>query len=340
VIRVCILHTKLPLLDWKVKPLKKQSTNRSVPISPEEKYRSLFDNAGEGIYQSSVSGRILNINPALARLFGYNSPEEMKRKIKDAYRQIYADRNMRENILRRVEAQGHAQFEFRFLRKDKSQGWGYTSMHAVRNAQGKTAYYEGFFLDISDRKEMEEKLREAHDLLEQRVIERTRKIAQLNKDLASDIAKRKKIEQELKRRTIKLEEFNITLRTLLEQREVDRKDLERRIMTNIDDLIIPCIERLKGTSLTKQANSLIQNLQDNLQTLTSPFLYKIKTDAHLTFTELQIANFIKKGKSSKEIGAIMKLSAATVNVHRNSIRKKLGITRKKISLQTYLLNQS
>ncbi len=312
----------------------------SAPISPEEKYRSLFDNAGEGIYQSSISGRILNINPALARLFGYRSPEEMKRNIKDAYRQIYADRNMREKILRRVEAQGHAQFEFRFLRKDKSQGWGYTSMHAVRNAQGKTAYYEGFFLDITDRKEMEEKLREAHNLLEQRVIERTREIAQLNRNLASDIAKRKKIEKELKRRTVKLEEFNITLRTLLDQREADRKALERQIMTNIDDLIIPCVERLKDTALTKQANSLIQSLQENLQTLTSPFLSKIKANTHLTSTELQIANFIKKGRRSKEIGAIMKLSAATVNVHRNSIRKKLGITRKKISLQTYLLNES
>jgi DNA-binding CsgD family transcriptional regulator len=60
----------------------------------------------------------------------------------------------------------------------------------------------------------------------------------------------------------------------------------------------------------------------------------------LSFTELQIANFIKTGKSSKEIGTLMKLSTATVNVHRNSIRKKLGITRKKISLQMYLLNQS
>ena len=316
------------------------SSALSASISPEERYRSLFDNAGEGIYQSSVTGQILNINPALARLFGYRSPEEMKRNIKDAYRQIYADPGMREKSLRMVEAQGHAQFEFRFLRKDKSLGWGYTSMHAVRNARGKTAYYEGFFLDITDRREMEEQLRKAHDLLEQRVIERTRKIAQLNKNLALDIAKRKKIEKELKRRTVKLEEFNITLRTLLEQREIDRSNLERQIMTNIDDLIIPCIERLKDTALTKQANSLIQHLQDNLQTLASPFLSKIKATTHLTSTELQIANFIKKGKSSKEIGVIMKLSSATVNFHRNSIRKKLGITRKKISLQTYLLSQS
>jgi PAS domain S-box-containing protein len=318
-----------------------------TPISAEEQYRNIFENAEEGIFQSTISGRILTVNPAFAKMFGYRSPEEMKKNIKDASRQVYADQEMREKSLRRVEARGHATFEFRFRRRDGTLGWGYTSVHAVRDARGKTAYYEGFFLDITDRKEMEEKLREAHVRLEQRVLERTRKIAQLNEELAADIAKRKKMEQvlrsrerELKRRSVKLKEFNITLHTLLEQREIDRKDLERQIMTNIDDMILPCIERLKNTGLSCRANSLIQSLQDTLNTLTSSFLYKIKADAHLTPTELQIANFIKAGKSSKEIGAIIKLSAGTVDFHRNNIRKKLGIRGEKISLQAHLLSQS
>ena len=170
------------------------------------------------------------MNPALARSFGYRSPEEMKKDIKNVSKQIYTDRHLREKILRRVEARGHAKFEFRFRRRDDTLGWGYVSKHAVRNAQGKTAYYEGFFLDMTKHKELEEQLQKAHDLLEQRVVERTRKIAQLNRDLATDIAERKKVEKELrarekelKRRAVKLEAFNITLRTLLEQREADRK---------------------------------------------------------------------------------------------------------------------
>ena len=325
----------------------KKPSGSSAPISLEERYGSLFDNAGEGIFQTSVSGRVLNVNPALARLFGYRSPEEMKKNIKAAYRQIYADRNLREKILRRVEDEGHAAFEFRFLRKDKSQGWGYTSMHAVRNAQGKTAYYEGFFVDMTAHKELEEQLQKSRDLLEQRVVERTRKIAQLNRELAADIAQRKKVEKELrarekelKRRAVKLEAFNITLRTLLEQREVDRRDLERRILTNVDNLIMPCIERLKGAALPKPAHSLVQNVQENLRALTSPFLSRIKASAHLTARELQIADYIKKGKSSKQIGALMRLSPGTVDFHRNQIRKKLNIRGEKVSLQAYLLNQS
>ncbi len=325
----------------------KKPSGSSAPISLEERYGSLFDNAGEGIFQTSVSGRVLNVNPALARLFGYRSPEEMKKNIKAAYRQIYADRNLREKILRRVEDEGHAAFEFRFLRKDKSQGWGYTSMHAVRNAQGKTAYYEGFFVDMTAHKELEEQLQKSRDLLEQRVVERTRKIAHLNRELAADIAQRKKVEKELrarekelKRRAVKLEAFNITLRTLLEQREVDRRDLERRILTNVDNLIMPCIERLKGAALPKPAHSLVQNVQENLRALTSPFLSRIKASAHLTARELQIADYIKKGKSSKQIGGLMRLSPGTVDFHRNQIRKKLNIRGEKVSLQAYLLNQS
>ncbi len=324
-----------------------RTSGSSAPISLEERYGSLFDNAGEGIFQTSVSGRVLNVNPALARLFGYRSPGEMKRNIKAAYRQIYADRSLREKILRRVEAEGHAKFEFRFLRKDKSKGWGYTSMHAVRNAQGNTAYYEGFFVDMTAHKELEEQLQKSRDLLEQRVVERTRKIAQLNKELAADIAQRKKIEKELrvrekelKRRAVKLEAFNITLRTLLEQRETDRKEIERRILTNIDELIMPCIERLKGTALTKQAQVHVLHLQENLRTLTSPFLSRIKENGRLTARELQIADYIKKGRSSKQIGALMRLSPGTVDFHRNRIRRKLNLRGQKVSLQAYLLNQA
>jgi PAS domain S-box-containing protein len=331
-------------------PRGKQPPASSAPtslISAEEKYRSIFEHTVEGIFHTTSSGKILDLNPALARIFRYRSPGEMKKKIKNIPRQLYADQDMREKSLRMLEARGHAEFDFRYERKDKTLGWGHASVRAVRNARGKIAYYEGFFLDITDRKEMEEKLRQTRLFFEQRMIERTRKIARLHAVLAADIAERKKMERtlrvrerELKRRSVKLEQFNITLRTLLEQREIDRRALEGQIMTNIDDLILPCIERLQTTELTDQARSLIQSLQENLHALTSPFLSKVKAEAHLTSTELEIANFIKKGKSSKEIGAIMKLSAGTIDFHRNMIRRRLGIRGEKISLQSYLMDHS
>ncbi|OPY10440.1 MAG: regulatory protein [Syntrophaceae bacterium PtaB.Bin038] len=326
---------------------RKRASGAPVSDRPEAGHGHLFENTGEGIFQTSVSGRILNVNPALARLFGYRSPGEMKRVIRDVSRQIYADRRLRGNILRRVEARGHAGFEFQFRRRDGSPGWGYVSKHAVRNARGKTLYYEGYFLDMTRHKELEDRLQRSRTLLEQRVAERTQTIEQLNRELAADIAERKKIEKELrarekelKRRAVKLEAFNITLRTLLEQREADRNEIERRILTNIDELVMPCIERLKGTVLTKPAHALVQNLQETLRALTSPFLSRLKASACLTATELQIADYIKRGKSSKQIGALMRLSPGTVDFHRNRIRRKLNLRGKKVSLQAYLLDQA
>jgi PAS domain S-box-containing protein len=151
----------------------KHAAECSVPISPEEKYRSLFDHAGEGIYQSSVSGRILNINPALATLFGYRSPEEMKRNIKNAYRQIYADPKQRDRLLREVEARGMRSTSSDFFGGTRARDGVLRACTPSATPRGETAYYEGFFVDITERKRMEEKLREAHDLLEKRVVERT-----------------------------------------------------------------------------------------------------------------------------------------------------------------------
>ena len=111
----------------------KKPSGSSAPISLEERYGSLFENAGEGIFQTSVSGRILNVNPALARSFGYRSPGEMKRNIKAAYRQVYADRNLREKILRRVEAESrHGDGVAQRARREEKRGVGPVAIHGKR----------------------------------------------------------------------------------------------------------------------------------------------------------------------------------------------------------------
>ena len=135
-------------------------------------------------------------------------------------------------------------------------------------------------------------------------------------------------EKDLQRRTVRLKAFNITLHTLLEQREVDRKEIERRIMTNIDDLIMPCVERLKSIALPKPAHLLVQNVQENLRALTSPLLSDMKAKAHLTPTELQIADYIKKGKELQaDRGRHAALARAPSTSTGTDIRKKMGYSR-------------
>jgi len=311
----------------------------------EEKYRDIFENAVEGIYRSLPAGRYTDVNPAFARIFGYDSPEELLIAVNDIGRQFYTDPEIRRECVHVVEEKGHGSFEIPIRRRDGSTGWVFNNVRAVRDAQGKTICYEGFIEDITDRKRMEEELRKAHDELEQKIRERTAELAQLNETLRLDIEKRMRVEEalrlresELEIRSRKLEDLNTTLRTLLEQRDQDRTLLEERVIANINKLVMPALEKLKASALTRQAVSFVGVLETNLKEIVSPFSQQLSAQsASLTQTEIQIANCIMQGMRSKEIAVLMKLSKGTIDFYRNNIRKKLGIRNQKANLQSYLL---
>ncbi len=131
----------------------------------EENYRSIFENAIEGISQTTVSGRFLSANPAFARILGYDSPEEVIRSITDIAQQIYVNPERRAELLRLVDEYGSVQeFEAQFFRKDKSIAWVTLNMRGVHDKNGKIAYIEGTVEDITDRKAMETQLLQAHKM--------------------------------------------------------------------------------------------------------------------------------------------------------------------------------
>jgi PAS domain S-box-containing protein len=119
----------------------------------EAKYHSIFENAVIGIFQSSLQGRLLSINPALARMHGYDSPEDMIAAIKDLGHQIFVDSHQREEFAAQMEVAGAVRdAEYQVYRKDGSKFWISVNARAVRDESGAVAYYEGFIQDISDRK--------------------------------------------------------------------------------------------------------------------------------------------------------------------------------------------
>lgn len=131
----------------------------------EEKYRSIFENAVEGIYQTSLDGRFISVNPAFAHILGYGSPEEVLVAITDISRQLYVDPGHRTELLHRVAERGNVhEFEVQFYRKDGSIAWVNLNMHAVRDSRGEIAYLEGTIWDISDRKALESKLAHAQKM--------------------------------------------------------------------------------------------------------------------------------------------------------------------------------
>jgi PAS domain S-box-containing protein len=126
----------------------------------EAKYRSIFENAGEGIYQSTVDGRHLTANPALAKILGYNSPEEVIENLTDIEHQIYVDPKRRSEFIRLIEQHGTvSEFESQIYRKDGSIIWICEKARVVRDESGNLLYYEGLIEDITKRKQAEEALR-------------------------------------------------------------------------------------------------------------------------------------------------------------------------------------
>ncbi|MCX8118582.1 MAG: PAS domain S-box protein [Desulfobacterota bacterium] len=127
----------------------------------EKRYRSLFENAVEGIYRSSIEGRFLEVNPAMARIFGYESPEEMIEEIKDIAAQFYAEPYQRKIFIQALkEGAGKVLgLEYEALRKDGTKIWIRDSARAVFGKDGAMLFLEGFIEDITLRKRAEEILR-------------------------------------------------------------------------------------------------------------------------------------------------------------------------------------
>lgn len=137
--------------------LEQQVMDRTAELQQmKEKYYGIFENAIEGIFQSTPAGRFLTANPALAHKFGYQTPQELLETVTDIGRQLYVDAGRRQDFVRLMEARGYVWgFESRISRKDGSIVWISENARTVRDASG-AVYFQGFVIDITDRKRSEE----------------------------------------------------------------------------------------------------------------------------------------------------------------------------------------
>jgi diguanylate cyclase (GGDEF)-like protein/PAS domain S-box-containing protein len=130
----------------------------------ERRYRDIFENAALGIYQSTPEGRYLDVNPALARIYGYASPEELMATVTDIARELYVDPGRRDEFVRAIEGSDTLEnFESEVYRRDRSKIWICEHGRAVRDDEGRVVRYEGLVEDITPRKEAEEALRESEE---------------------------------------------------------------------------------------------------------------------------------------------------------------------------------
>ncbi|MGA3115424.1 MAG: PAS domain S-box protein [Syntrophobacteraceae bacterium] len=144
------------ILGINVDITERKQTEESLLLS-EERYSRLFADASLGIFRSTPGGQIINVNPAYARMHGFDSPEETKSLVNDVAKDLYADPSRRNEIVRMIlDARGPIHTENLYKRKDGSIFTGNLHAWAVRDTEGKLLYLEGFVEDISERKRAEE----------------------------------------------------------------------------------------------------------------------------------------------------------------------------------------
>jgi PAS domain S-box-containing protein len=164
----------------------------------------------------------------------------------------------------------------------------------------------------------------------------------------NDITARKRAEEALKKRDRELEvksrtltEMNAALKILLKQREKDKDEVEANVLSHVKQLVMPYMEKLKKCRIGAKEKGYVSILESTMKEIVSPFSNKLSSKyLNLTPKEIEIANLIKEGKTTKEIGELSNVSPGTVAFHRNNIRIKLNLKNKKDNLRSYLLTLS
>lgn len=271
----------------------------------EQKYRELFENASDIIFILDFNGKILSCNDAASRTYGY-MPEQMQGLNLETLLDK-SDLPVVRKLFRRKRDELDVPNPLEFLTYTRTGEAVWLEVNArsvVEN--GKPVAIHGIARNITERKRMEEALR--------------------------------KREQELEEKSRNLEDANTALKVLLKRREDDKAELEEKVICNVRELILPYIENLKITPVDSHQLNQLKILERNTSEIISPFLRTLSSKhPNLTPMEIKVINFIKEGRTTKEMAGLLNVSARTVEVHRDNIRKKLGLRNKKANLKSYLM---
>ena len=257
----------------------------------EAKYRSIFENAVEGIFQTTAEGEFVTANPALARMYGYASPEDLLEKVSNIEDQIYADPGRRGDFIRLARRDGLVQdFEMRVRRGDGMTTWTSVNARAVRDEVGEVVGFEGFVKDVTEQKRAEEALGEIREA------ERRRIARELHDVVLQDL-------------TYALQSLRVTLRMPegpdREAETVRQVEAMRRSVAGIRDAIYDL--RLEGAGEQTLARSLESIVELNRQL--SP---------GCAF-ELSVGNdFPKDGRGPLAVEVARVVQEALANVRRHS----------------------
>jgi PAS domain S-box-containing protein len=385
----------------------------------EEMYRSIFQNAVEGIFRTAPSHELMTVNNSLVKIYGYDTAEEFIADVASRKTGLFVRPEEHEKFFEMVHEKGHVRgFEAEQYRKDGGRIWVSFNLTPIKAADGSVLRHLGTIVDITPRKKAEDRRRRSEaglraligsikDVIalvdkkgryrtinlenpdmfntsltgpfEKQLSEaipqesvapflaairkalKTRRTAHTEYrvntrkgerwffaaispmtdesavSVAREITDLKKAESELQAKSMSLEQTNNALKVLLRNMEEAKRELEENVVSNIRVLVMPHVSRLARCKLANKDKIHVDAIKAGLKNLASPFLRDLGQFG-LTPSEIQVANHVRDGRTTKEIIELMHSTKDAIDMHRYHIRKKLGINRTKKNLRSYLLS--
>lgn len=278
--------------------IKEREQTETAMRESEERFRRTFDKAPIGAAMVDLEYGFIRVNEALCRMTGYSEAELQKMGFPEITHPDDLEADIKQ--AKQLEAGEIDQYsmEKRYIKKDGEELWIQMTVRLIRDEEERPLYYIPMMEDISERKAADEQIR----LKQQELIEK-----------------------------------NAALNVILQKYSEAQNEVEEKISANLVVSVFPILEELADSELDPVQKQKLYILKRNLEDITSPILNTLSgVQYQLTPTELKISNLIKLGHSSKEIAAHMSLSIQTINSHRRSIRKKLGLINSETNLRAFL----
>ncbi|MBU1341935.1 MAG: PAS domain S-box protein [Proteobacteria bacterium] len=284
----------------------------------EQKYHLITSATIDAIIMITPQGKISFWNPAAEKIFGYKKHEIMGKDL----HLIVAPGKYHAPYKKGFETfklTGKGPLIGRLLELTaiKKNGTEFPIGLSLSAAKVDNAWISiGIVRDITQRKIDEKALQNAHMILEKTVAQRT---------------------VELKAANAELSEANVALKILLKKSSEQGNEIEKKVLNNLDNIVLPYLEELLSRLKNENDRSLCLTIQKNLELLTSSFGRTLSlTYRSLTPREIQVADLIRHGRSTKEMAQLLGVSGFTIETYRGNLRKKFDLKNKKMNLRAFL----